>query len=120
MLTSKPLGVRESTEFSHIHRLVVLSDRGLDPILNEAPVAQAKTDAATEGGAVINGSVVATDADDGATLTYSLTGPAPGYVYVRVATTYLPAHGDNTITLDLALDQMQCALAASLRRRIGR
>ncbi|WP_439375552.1 beta strand repeat-containing protein [Bradyrhizobium sp. DASA03120] len=44
---------------------------------NDAPVAQAKTDAATEGGATITGSVVATDVDDGATLTYSLTAAAP-------------------------------------------
>src|SRR6202007_1768387 len=45
---------------------------------NDAPVAAAKTGAATEGGATINGNVVATDVDDGTTLTYSLTsGAAP-------------------------------------------
>ena len=47
---------------------------------NDAPVAVAKTDAATEGGAVVTGQVVATDLDNGqtATLVYSLTsGPAP-------------------------------------------
>ncbi|MEO6625363.1 MAG: VCBS domain-containing protein, partial [Burkholderiaceae bacterium] len=46
---------------------------------NDAPVAVAKVDAATEGGAVINGNVVATDVDDGASLTYSVTdvGPLP-------------------------------------------
>ena len=37
----------------------------------------AKTDAATEGGAVVNGNVVATDVDDGASLSYSLTAAAP-------------------------------------------
>jgi VCBS repeat-containing protein len=46
---------------------------------NDAPVATAKTDAATEGGSTINGNVVATDLDDGALLTYSVTdaGPLP-------------------------------------------
>ncbi len=44
---------------------------------NDAPVAQAKTDAATEGGAVITGNVVATDVDTGTALTYSLTAAAP-------------------------------------------
>ena len=44
---------------------------------NDIPVAAAATNAATEGGAVITGSVVATDADDGASLSYSLTDPVP-------------------------------------------
>ena len=44
---------------------------------NDAPVAQVKTDAATEGGAVITGNVVATDVDDGAVLSYGLTEAAP-------------------------------------------
>src|SRR6185369_11358796 len=44
---------------------------------NDAPVAQAKTDAATEGGATSTDNVVATDVDDGASLTYSLTDPLP-------------------------------------------
>jgi VCBS repeat-containing protein len=46
---------------------------------NDKPVAEVKTDAATEGGSTIHGHVMATDADDGASLTYSLTdaGPLP-------------------------------------------
>jgi len=44
---------------------------------NDAPVAEARVDAATEGGATITGQVVATDVDDGAILSYSLTGAAP-------------------------------------------
>ena len=45
---------------------------------NDAPVAAAKAAVATGGAAVINGNVVATDADDGAPLSYSLTsGAAP-------------------------------------------
>jgi VCBS repeat-containing protein len=46
---------------------------------NDAPVANVKADAATEGGATIHGNVVATDVDDGTTLSYSVTdaGPLP-------------------------------------------
>ncbi|MDC7710539.1 VCBS domain-containing protein, partial [Vogesella indigofera] len=44
---------------------------------NDAPVAEARLDAATEGGATINGSVSATDVDDDAVLSYSLTDPLP-------------------------------------------
>lgn len=45
--------------------------------INDAPVAQDKADAATEGGAAISGNVTATDADDGASLGYNLIDPAP-------------------------------------------
>jgi VCBS repeat-containing protein len=44
---------------------------------NDAPVASAAVNSANEGAAVINGNVSATDADDGAVLTYSLTEAAP-------------------------------------------
>ncbi|MDC7701984.1 VCBS domain-containing protein, partial [Vogesella indigofera] len=44
---------------------------------NDAPLAVAKLDAATEGGATINGQVQASDLDDDAVLSYSLTAPAP-------------------------------------------
>jgi VCBS repeat-containing protein len=65
---------------------------------NDAPVAQARLDAATEGGATINGHVVATDLDDGqtATLVYSLTsGPAPAGLTFNADGSYSfdPANG---------------------------
>ncbi|GBG13993.1 uncharacterized protein NMK_1549 [Novimethylophilus kurashikiensis] len=44
---------------------------------NDAPIAQAKSDAATEGGAIVQGNVTATDVDDNASLSYSLTATAP-------------------------------------------
>ena len=46
---------------------------------NDAPVAQARTDTAVEGGPAVNGQVSASDVDDGqtASLTYSLTAAAP-------------------------------------------
>ena len=43
---------------------------------NDAPVAQSETVTATEGGGMVTGSVVATDVDDGASLTFSLHGEA--------------------------------------------
>jgi len=56
---------------------------------NDAPVAAAKADAATEGGTVINGNVVATDVDDGATRTYSLTsGAAPAGLTFNASGSY--------------------------------
>ncbi|TXH53829.1 MAG: tandem-95 repeat protein, partial [Burkholderiaceae bacterium] len=44
---------------------------------NDAPVAQAASFTVAEDAAVVNGSVTATDADTGATLTYTLNGAAP-------------------------------------------
>ena len=44
---------------------------------NDAPVAQAASFTVAEDAALVNGSVIATDADTGAVLTYSLIGPAP-------------------------------------------
>jgi VCBS repeat-containing protein len=64
---------------------------------NDAPVATAKTDAATEGGSTINGNVVATDLDDGASLTYSVTdaGPLPAGLTFNADGSYSfdPANG---------------------------
>ncbi|MBY8824498.1 Ig-like domain-containing protein [Sphingomonas colocasiae] len=45
--------------------------------VNDAPVATAATNTATEDGAVVTGQLVATDADAGATLTYAISGTAP-------------------------------------------
>ncbi|MBS0437260.1 MAG: tandem-95 repeat protein, partial [Proteobacteria bacterium] len=44
---------------------------------NDAPVAQAASFTVAEDAAVVNGSVIATDADAGATLSYALNGAAP-------------------------------------------
>src|SRR4029079_2747155 len=57
---------------------------------NDAPVAVAKTALATEGGAVITGQLVATDVDDGAILTYSVTdaGPLPAGLSFNVDGSY--------------------------------
>lgn len=45
---------------------------------NDAPIAQAGGDAANEGGAAVSGQLVATDADAGDTLTFSLNAPVEG------------------------------------------
>jgi VCBS repeat-containing protein len=62
---------------------------------NDAPVAQARLDAATEGDAVIAGHVSASDVDDGATLSYSLTAAAPAGLTFNADGSYSfdPANG---------------------------
>ena len=63
---------------------------------NDAPVAEAKFDATTEGGSIVTGSVLATDVDDGAVITYSLTsGPAPAGLTFNANGSYSfdPANG---------------------------
>ena len=44
---------------------------------NDAPVAVVATDSATEGGAVVNGQLTGTDADDATTLSFSAVGTVP-------------------------------------------
>ena len=56
--------------------------------VNDAPVAQARSDAATEGGALVTGSVLASDMDEGAVLTYSLTATAPVGLTFKVDGSY--------------------------------
>jgi len=57
---------------------------------NDAPVATAKTDVATEGGTTIGGHVMATDLDDGqtATLVYSATSAVPAGLTFNVDGSY--------------------------------
>ncbi|RVT82090.1 VCBS domain-containing protein, partial [Inhella crocodyli] len=66
---------------------------------NDAPVAADASAAATEGGALVNGSVSATDTDANAVLTFSLNNPAPAGLSFNANGTYSfnpadPAYND--------------------------
>lgn len=70
---------------------------------NDAPIAQAGGDAANEGGAAVSGQLVATDADSGDTLTFSLDAPVEG----------LTLNADGSYTFDPAANTAANALVYS-------
>lgn len=70
---------------------------------NDAPIAQAAGDAANEGGAAVSGQLVATDADSGDTLTFSLDAPVEG----------LTLNADGSYTFDPAANTAANALVYS-------
>ncbi|NKE66410.1 hypothetical protein RAMLITH_11310 [Ramlibacter sp. RBP-2] len=73
----------------------------VDP--NDAPIAQAAGDAANEGGAAVSGQLVATDADTGDTLTFSLDAAVEG----------LTLNADGSYTFDPAANTAANALVYS-------